>query len=249
MSTFDTECFEALRNSQWLGRSIHARGTISSTMDLAFDDAKDGASHGHVVIADEQLAARGSHGRTWVGTDQLTFSLVLRVELPPAACPPLTLAAGLGVADCAGGLLPQDVRIKWPNDVLVADQKVAGILSETRGECIVVGIGLNIADDPSLSQFSATSLGRCGAAVTREEVLARLCSSLELRFDTHLRSGASATARALEERLAWRGEEVTCGERVGRLVGVADDGRLILRNDGVEFRVSSGTLRRRDSDA
>lgn len=246
MSTFDTERFRALRQSRWLGRSTQAHGTISSTMDVAFDDAKDGASHGHVVIADGQSAARGSHGRTWVGTGQLTFSLVLRVELPPAACPPLTLAAGLGVADCVGALVAQDVRIKWPNDVLVGDQKIAGILSETRGDCIVVGIGLNIAHDSFLAQFSATSLAGCDAIHTREEVLARLCSSLEVRFDTHLQHGAAATASALEERLAWRGEEVTCGEREGRLVGVASDGRLILRTSDGERKVSSGTLRRKD---
>lgn len=214
-------------------------------MDLAFDDAKNEAPHGHVVIADEQSAARGSHGRTWVGTGQLTFSLVLRVDLPPAACPPLTLAAGLGVADCAEALVAKDVRIKWPNDVLVADQKVAGILSETRGDCIVVGIGLNIADDPYLAEFSATSLAACGALYSREDVLARLCSSLELRFEQHLQRGASVTAAALESRLAWRGEEVTCGERSGRLVGVAGDGRLVLRSQDGEFKVSSGTLRRK----
>lgn len=245
VSSFDAERFESLRQSEWLGRSTQTHATIPSTMDLAFDDAKSGAPHGHIVIADEQSAARGSHGRTWIGTGQLTFSLVLRVDLPPAACPPLTLAAGLGVSDCVEALVTNDVRIKWPNDVLIADQKVAGILSETRGECIVVGIGLNIAEDPYLAQFSATSLAGCGAVSTREDVLARLCSSLEVRFDQHLQHGASSTAGALEERLAWRGEEVTCGERSGRLVGVANDGRLKMRNEDGVFEVSSGTLRRK----
>jgi BirA family biotin operon repressor/biotin-[acetyl-CoA-carboxylase] ligase len=244
VSSFDIERFQRARQSGWLGRSTQAHGRIRSTMDVAFEDAKNGASHGHIVVADEQSAARGSHGRTWVGTGHLTFSLILRVELPPAACPPLTLAAGLGVADCVEALVEQSVRIKWPNDVLVADQKIAGILSETRGDCIVVGIGLNIVEDPFLSQFSATSLAGCGALQAREDVLALLCSRLETRFDTHLQTGAAATANALEVRLAWRGELVTCGGHAGRLIGVADDGRVILGTVDGERKVSSGTLKR-----
>lgn len=223
---------------------MEAHARVGSTMDVAFEDAQSGASHGHIVIADEQSSARGSHGRTWVGSGHLTFSLVLRVALPPAACPPLTLAAGLGVADCVGALVDEKVRIKWPNDVLVADQKIAGILSETRGECIVVGVGLNIALDPSLDEFGASSLATWGVVETRETVLARLCEFLEARFETHLQRGAAATVAALEARLAWRGEEVTCGDHAGQLVGVADDGRLVLRDDRGLRNVSSGTLRR-----
>lgn len=246
MSTFDAPRFQRERKSDWLGHSLSVHRQVGSTMDLAFEDAAKGAKHGHVVLADKQSAARGSHGRSWDGMGHLTFSLVLRVALPPAACPPLTLAAGLGVADCVEAHVEQDVRIKWPNDVLVGGQKIAGILSETRGECIVVGIGLNIATDPSLDQYGATSLSACGAPNTREDVLAHLCGLLEMRFETHLQAGASATASALDKRLAWRGERVTCGEHSGRLHGVADDGRLILDAAGSLQRISSGTLRRAD---
>ena len=238
------ERFERARRSEWLGLSVQAHEQVRSTMDVAFDDAQGGAPNGHIVVADAQSAARGSHGRTWVGTGHLTFSLVLRVDLPPAACPPLTLAAGLGVADCVEAMVDGDVRIKWPNDVLVAGEKIAGILSETRGSCIVVGIGLNIAEDTSLAPLGATSLARCGASRTREDVLAQLCATLETRFETHLELGSAATASALEKRLAWHGEAVTCGDHAGRLVGVADDGRLLIQSEDGERRVSSGTLRR-----
>ena len=118
---------------------LHLRST-SSTNDRARELAAAGAPHGTLVTAGMQTAGRGRQGRTWTappGT-ALLASLVLR-----ASDGLLPLRAGLAVADVAG----DEARVKWPNDVLVAGRKVAGILAEARPQegWTVLGIGVNAA--------------------------------------------------------------------------------------------------------
>jgi BirA family transcriptional regulator, biotin operon repressor / biotin---[acetyl-CoA-carboxylase] ligase len=107
----------------WLGHQCFALATCGSTSDEAARMARAGAAHGTIVVADRQTSGRGRLGRTWVSPPgNLYLSAVLRLPLPPAHVPGVTLAIGIGVCDAIRHFLPPDRRVdlKWPNDVVVA---------------------------------------------------------------------------------------------------------------------------------
>src|SRR5262245_61758122 len=133
--------------------TIERLGRVASTNDEAAARARAGAPHGTVVVAEEQTRGRGTRGRAWWSPPGGRYlSAILRCDLPPAAMPPLTLAAGVGVCDAVRAL-GVAAGLKWPNDVVVARagglRKLAGVLVEAatrsdRVEHAIVGIGLNV---------------------------------------------------------------------------------------------------------
>src|SRR5271167_489093 len=110
-----------------LGRPMQLLGITTSTSDEAKRAAKDGAPHGATWVAEQQTAGRGRQGRAWVSPrgENLLFSVLVRVACPASRLPPLALIVGLAVRDAVARAAPDaDVRIKWPNDVLVGKKKV-----------------------------------------------------------------------------------------------------------------------------
>ncbi len=240
------------------GRSLDVRARTRSTNDDARAAADAGAPDGHVVVADAQDAGRGAHGHTWSspgGTD-LYLSIVDRPALPPHVLPQVTLAVGVGVAECVEALTDRPARVKWPNDVLVGppgdERKCAGVLVETSSVgtqlgAVIIGIGLDVNRPvfPDDLATVATSLARCrGHALPRDEVLARLLRSVELWVDRLVRAGGAPIVAALGQRLAWRGERVRCGDVVGDLVGVDAGGALRIATASGVRTLSAGRLRR-----
>ena len=208
-----------------LGRPrLHLRET-ASTNDRARELAAVGAPHGTLVTAAAQSAGRGRQGRSWSAPPgrALLMSLVLR-----EAHPLLPLAAAVGVAEAVG----DDARIKWPNDVLVADRKVAGILAEGRPQegWAVLGIGVNVAvcveDLPPELHATAATLGREPSEV--EPFLESLLGTLE---------GALSLP---PERLldAWRARDALLGREIGwasgtgTAAGIDGEGRLVVELPG-----------------
>lgn len=139
--------------------------TIDSTNTEALKQARSGADEGVCIVAREQTAGRGRHGRIWVSESDagLFFSIILRPKLEPQFLPLITLACGVAVHDALKefGLSPD---IKWVNDILVRDKKISGILAETtettKGLAVVVGIGINIraSNFPPEISDTATSI-------------------------------------------------------------------------------------------
>lgn len=247
MSTTDIEAALDTLTTRWLGARWRVKTETDSTMDDAWLALEEGADHGFVVVADHQRAGRGSHGRRWAspaGRD-LYLSAVVRTPRPR---PTMTLATALAVVATVRDTLGDDappVHVKWPNDVLVGDRKIAGILCESRsrGERFdaVIGIGLNVnraSFDPALG---ATSL-RIASGQTHERgaILDGLLRSME----RWLAAEPSAVSAALDDDLAWRGESVRCDDIVGELLGVAPDGGLRLSVDGSERVLHAGRLSR-----
>lgn len=219
-----------------LGRPrLHLRAT-GSTNDRARALAQSGAPHGTVVTAGEQSSGRGRQGRTWSAPagSALLMSLVVRGEHHL-----LPLRAAVAVARTCGDA----AAIKWPNDVLLGDRKVAGILVEGRPQegWAVVGIGLNvalrIADLPPELHDTAGTLGLSAADV--EPVLATL-----------LRELASALALNRADLLgAYRARDALTGRRVawnggaGVAAGIDGDGRLLVDgDDGVRSALDAGEV-------
>ena len=219
-----------------LGRPrLHLRAT-TSTNDRARELAQAGTPHGTVVTAAQQTAGRGRQGRTWSAPPgrALLVSVVLRD--PPALLP---LAAALAVAEVAGA----DAQIKWPNDVLLAGRKVAGILAEGRPQdgWAVLGVGLNVAlrieDLPPQLHATAGTLGLEPADL--EPTLERLLDALEraLALDEATLLGAYRARDGL------RGREVTWTAGHGRAAGIDGTGRLVVElPDGGRTALSAGEV-------
>jgi BirA family transcriptional regulator, biotin operon repressor / biotin---[acetyl-CoA-carboxylase] ligase len=204
-----------------LGRPrLHLRVT-ASTNDRARALAQAGAPHGTLVTADEQYAGRGRQGRTWSAPPRRALLLSLVLREPPTLLP---LAAALAVAEIAG----PEAQIKWPNDVLVAGRKVAGILAEGRPPegWAVLGIGVNVAlrvdELPAELHATAGTLGLTPADL--EPTLERLLAAL----DRALALEPAAVLDAYRQRDALRGHEVAWAAGHGRAAGVDGEGRLVV---------------------
>ncbi len=196
-----------------------------------------------VVVADHQTAGRGRLDRSWStppGT-ALTFSVVLRPVLPDRHWPLLPLAVALGVSDGIAALTGLRPELKWPNDLLVGDRKLCGILLERvpgadGAPVVIAGIGVNVAmTAEQLPVEGATSLAVEGAAADRAELLGRLLAAVVARVD-ELVADADAVLAAYRERCVTLGRQVRVhlpagGELTGLARDVDGDGRLVV--DGV----------------
>jgi BirA family biotin operon repressor/biotin-[acetyl-CoA-carboxylase] ligase len=234
--------------------------SIGSTNNEALAWATGGAKDLSLVIADEQTAGRGRLDRKWFtpkGT-ALAFSLILRPT--EAEKPYLTRISGLAALAITDafrtyGLISQ---IKWPNDVLLSGQKVAGILVESvwSGEevdCVVIGIGVNVLKEavPSaeLLLFPATSLEESlGPDVEREKALHDILAGI-IAHRPHL--GSDSFIDSWEKALAFRGEQVQVEQGngtllTGKLLGLEPDGSLKLMDEqGKSITVRFGDVRLR----
>jgi BirA family biotin operon repressor/biotin-[acetyl-CoA-carboxylase] ligase len=153
-----------------------------STNRRAMAWAMQGAAPGSIVVADFQTAGRGRLGRTWTAPagSSLLLSIVLRPDTAPERWPLISLAAGVAICECLAGL-GLEPGLKWPNDVLLGDHKVAGILSEAAEGAVILGIGLNVGrvDFPREIVSTATSLENfSGRAFNRLDVLSGLTGHL-----------------------------------------------------------------------
>jgi BirA family biotin operon repressor/biotin-[acetyl-CoA-carboxylase] ligase len=235
-----------------LGRDIEYHASIDSTQTRGRALAEAGAHRG-IVVADEQRAGQGTHGRTWsaaAGTSLLA-SWILR---PAPTAPALFAAlAGVGIARAFDALGVPGAHLKWPNDVELAGKKVAGVLahgsSDGAGGLLVLGIGINVhqrADDfPAELRGSATSMTIARGSVDRLALLARVTHELDRLEKVGERERAMAEWRD-RSSLIGRGVEVRIAERApfaGTATGIADDGALLVRTSEATERVVAGEVR------
>lgn len=186
-------------------RIVHYFRT-DSTNTVALELAARGAEHGTVVVAEEQTAGRGRLGRDWYSekSSGIYASVILRPPLAPAAASVLTLLAGVAVYQAVRSTTGLPVDIRWPNDVLVNEKKVCGILTEMSAEldrlhAVVLGIGLNVnhREMPANLKQIATSLRMEGRKIySRAQILAALLKELEKKYRLLLEEGSAAIAQA-----------------------------------------------------
>lgn len=229
-----------------LGSALHHYSELSSTSDEALRLVRSGLGGHFVVLADRQLAGRGRRGTSWFcdADGGLAFSLAMAPTLPRILWPRLALVAGLAVVivlerrHFASGL-------KWPNDVLIRGQKVAGILAETEGSSVVFGFGINCAVEelPADLAGAATSLAlESGNLPTREELLLEVVRELSSLLGLADKSFANLIQMA-RERCALTGESIhyRVGDREeqGICQGIGDGGELLVQCDGITHRLIS----------
>ena len=249
--------FEVARalNTKFIGKKIHYFDYLASTMDLAMQLGMDGAASGSVVLAESQIKGRGRLGRVWFSPKYkgIYLSLILRPKILPAACPILTLMSAVSICEAVKKVTDLDAQIKWPNDVLLHNKKVAGILTEMNAEVdkvnfVVIGIGLNVNNDKKSLIAGATSLKeQQGEEISRVLLLQELLRRIESNYLLLEDKGE------VEIINKWRNFTLTLGTRVkvdyqnkhieGQATDIDTDGALLIRKDsGFIQKISSGDV-------
>ncbi len=170
--------------------SVYWYESVSSTLDEARRLYVAGSTPPFWVIADEQSAGRGRNGRSWQSTPGNLFATLLtRLEVPPSAAAQLSFVTALAASDVIASLAPNrahTLRLKWPNDVLLGDAKVAGILLESwqpdpnsPSLCILIGVGINLCDSPRHPVRATTDLGLGNSRESIEGAFRSLAGSLD----------------------------------------------------------------------
>ncbi|WP_460539375.1 biotin--[acetyl-CoA-carboxylase] ligase [Glycomyces halotolerans] len=218
--------------------------TGSTNADLA-DAARHGAEQGRVLFAEQQTHGRGRLDRQWVCPSGagLMFSMLLRPTAPHEQWGTLTLAAAVALEETLRTVAGVSAKLKWPNDILIDDRKLCGILASVENGAVVLGAGLNVSlTEDELPVPQATSLLLAGAPVLdREELAAHFLAHFAAVYRTWSDEGP---ARAVER---WRHYSATLGRRVevcfpngrkvaGVAVDIEDDGRLVVERRDEEGR-------------
>lgn len=219
--------------------------TIDSTNTEALNRARAGSDEGLCIIARHQSAGRGRHGRVWVSEKDagLYLSLVLRPRIEAQFLPLITLAAGVAVHET---LSEFDIAadLKWVNDLLVNEKKIAGILAETtetkRGLAAVVGIGINLTHQnfpPEIAERATSIEFETGRAPDRERIIETLNSALAERYaQLSAADGPRLTRNEWAKRSTFASGKivrVTMPDGIisGTTNGIEDNGALRIRTD------------------
>lgn len=237
--------------------SLRTVAECASTNSLLVDECPVDDGRVHVVLAEHQTAGRGRRGKAWVSWPgaSLTFSSLWRFPAGAPVPAGLSLVAGIAMALALEKLGTVGVQLKWPNDVLLLGQKVAGILVEllpgrSGTPAAVIGIGLNLAvpaGEQIPDQTGVTDLAsHLHQLPDRNRLAALLLAELHNLLETYASAGFPALRGAWQQRNAFADLPVRIsGESVdleGICAGVDDDGALLLRTDSGIVRILSGEV-------
>jgi BirA family transcriptional regulator, biotin operon repressor / biotin---[acetyl-CoA-carboxylase] ligase len=240
-------------------REVRVVAETGSTNADLLAEARSGAQEGLVLVAEAQTAGRGRMGRRWVSPPRsaLTFSVLLRPGVPAALLGWMPLLAGVAVASALRGTAGVDARLKWPNDVLAGDAKLAGILAERWGEAIVVGTGINVFQRrDELAVPTATSLFLTAPAAgtgMRERLLTAVLGELARWYRAWLDQPHPGDPDGCGLREEYLRRSGTVGAAVtvmlpggqsltGTAAGIDAAGRLEMRTGTGLVRISAGDV-------
>ncbi len=248
--------------TDFIGKTIRHFHEVSSTNDVAKELAANGSEEGTVVVAETQTRGRGRIGRRWVSPEGgIWFSIVLRPDVTPTDALKLTLTAAVAVARAIRETLELKAEIKWPNDILIGERKVCGILTEmsTRGQTVdfvTLGIGINANVDidpfPENLRASLTSLRtELKREVNRERLLQALLEELENQYKIFIQQGFGQILKEWKNLATFLGSHVEVAVYDEKISGFATDvdhnGALLIKTkNGIIRKVTSGdvTLRK-----
>lgn len=240
-----------------IGQKVIYYHRLASTMDVARQEAQQGATEGTVIIAGEQTEGRGRVKRTWLSPEgNIALSVILHPDV--SSLPYLIMISSLAVVHSIEVVTGLKAQVKWPNDILINGKKVCGILTESdvkrRGVgYAIIGIGLNVnlrvADFSEISAIATSLSDELGRSVPTLDVVRHLLVEMERLYLT------LPVWESIYE--AWRDRLVTLGKRVyaesgnNRLEGMAESvdrsGALQLRHaDGSLIRIVAGDVTLRD---
>lgn len=232
-----------------IGRKIIVYNSTSSTNDIAAEYAKDKSNDGMVVFAEEQTAGRGRAGNKWISkqTDSILCSIVLTNSQLDSEL--LSLTCAVAIADAVGRTGSGEAKIKWPNDIILAGKKIAGILLESKtkdnSNSYIIGIGINCHQKkdsfPSELQTTATSIDiEAGTICDRNLLAKRLLTSLDSWLETAEKNSKDVLERwcQLSIQLGHRITLIYNGKKfTGHCIGIDPKMGLILQLDSGGVRM------------
>ncbi|MCL7745940.1 biotin--[acetyl-CoA-carboxylase] ligase [Halalkalibacter alkaliphilus] len=242
-----------------LGQELTYFDTTNSTQYTAHKLAQEGATEGHVVIANEQTAGKGRLGRDWYsrkGTS-VSMSIILRPDLPPQKTPQLTLLTAVAVVRAIKNITGIQCDIKWPNDILLKGRKLVGILTEMQADpdrvhSVIIGIGMNANQrsddfDPAVRELATSLAIEKDESVDRAQVISAVLNEFEQLYDLYLKEGFT-TIRSL-----WEAYSLSIGTYIyartmreviyGYAKGITNDGVLLLEDEqGQEHKIYSADI-------
>jgi BirA family biotin operon repressor/biotin-[acetyl-CoA-carboxylase] ligase len=230
-----------------IGRDIQVFEQTTSTNDVVEKLARDGVREGAVVFAESQTRGRGRLGRVWMSPARmgLWFSVLLRPELQPQETTQLTVISATAVRRAVRNVTGLTADVKWPNDLLLAGKKTAGILTELSAELdrvrhVILGIGVDVnvgadAFPPELREIATSLKAESGRHISRAELAVEILRELDADY-ARVRSGKfSEVADEWEAACVTIGKNVTVhvGDRHfrGRAESLDDDGALLVRSE------------------
>jgi BirA family biotin operon repressor/biotin-[acetyl-CoA-carboxylase] ligase len=250
------EKIQAQLKTNLIGYDIHHFPMIESTNEYLKSQAGKGAQDGLVAIAEVQQGGKGRVGRLWVSpSGGIWLSLLLRPKLDPVHAPKITLMTGVVVAQTIQKLTGLEPKLKWPNDVMVNEKKVCGILTEMSGdrdriEYIVVGVGVNanftLSSLPRTIHDSATTLQlEVGHEISRIDFIIELLNKFDevyLKFKKQMFGSILHTWKQFSDTLGRTIEIATEQEVItGQAIDLGTNGELIIElENGDKKQVIAG---------
>lgn len=241
-----------------IGKEIIAYQSVQSTNIIAQVLAVSGAVEGTLIVSEHQKKGKGRFGRTWYSPPEtgLYCSVILKPDIHPSKAPGISLVAALAVADAIKTYGDLDVKIKWPNDVLISGKKVCGILTELSGEFdrahfVVVGVGANInqqlSDFPSSISKNAGSIRiALGKKIKRVEFLQRFLRNFEKDYLAFRSGGLKKMRKRILKYSPLPGHEIELRNGLntikGNVLDIDDDGRLVIESASGKIAFNSGEV-------
>lgn len=243
----------ALAHDGGLWREMRVVAETGSTNADVAAAARAGAAEGLVVVAEHQSAGRGRLDRSWSSPARagLTFSVLLRPAVPRDRWGLLGLVTAVAAAGALRRQLDVAIEVKWPNDLVVGDRKLAGLLAEVVDDAVVIGMGLNVSTNRGELRSGATSLAiETGQPTDRPPILLAVLRELATAYGGWLAigGGPETVLPAYRKLSATLGRDVTAalpggGTLTGRVVEIDGAGRLVVElPGGGEQRLAAGDV-------
>jgi len=247
----------SLIKSKTFGKTIVYKDEISSTNILAKELAEKGYEHGTVVIADTQSSGRGRRGRNFESPKGvgIFMTLILKPDFSPYCAPMLTLLAALAVSDAIEEIVDVPAKIKWPNDIVIGDKKICGILTEMSIQAdyinnIVVGIGINVNNESfpdEIKDVAGSIFTQTDRKINRDVIIERVLFYFEKYYNAFLETNDLSNVQDVyNKKLINLDKEVKVldpkepYEGISR--GITNTGELIVEINNKIRHVASGEV-------
>lgn len=252
-----TELLSKFKNTKWVGKELIYLDSVDSTNNKIKELAELGYENGTLVVADKQTAGRGRRGRVWESPEgtSIYMSLLLRPEINPNHASMLTLVAALAVSEAVTELTGEQVKIKWPNDIVMNGKKICGILTEMSvqpdgGFYIIIGIGINVLADnfpEEISQIATSIFLQTGEEINRADLVECVWERFEAYYEAFLeKEDLTQLMDAYNAKLANLGQQVKVLDPAGAYEGIAEGitekGELIVDTQEERKLISSGEV-------
>ena len=247
-------------HTKYMGREIYHYNVADSTNIRAKEHFSKGASHGTLIVAEEQTDGKGRRGREWTSPkgEAVYMSLLLKPEFSPENASMLTLVMAVSLAKSLEQIYEMEahhLQIKWPNDLVLNQKKIAGILTEMSADItsihyVIIGVGINMNNDCFSKELKekATSLWlETRVQKTRAEVIAKILEHFEEDYETFCKTCDMQSLKAdYEKYLVNKDISVRVldpkGEYTGTARGINEKGELLVEKDGEIIPVYSGEV-------